>query len=73
MESVPPVFVAVTVYVAEGESTVGVPVISPVEGSKVRPAGSAGEMLQEVAEPPVLVGVIVEIARSLVNEKGESE
>ena len=51
---------------------VGVPVISPVEVSKVRPVGSAGEMLQEVAAPPVLVGAIAEIARSLVNEKGES-
>ena len=29
---------------------VGVPVISPVEVSKVSPAGSVGEMLQEVAE-----------------------
>ena len=44
---------------------VGVPVISPVEVSKVSPAGSVGEMLQEVAEPPVLVGLIVEIARCL--------
>ena len=52
---------------------VGVPVISPVEVSKVRPAGSAGEMLQEVAAPPVFVGVIVEIARSLVNVKGVPE
>ena len=52
---------------------VGVPVISPVEVSKVRPDGSAGEMLQEVAAPPVFVGVIVEIARSLVNMKGVPE
>ena len=52
---------------------VGVPVISPVEVSKVRPVGSAGEMLQEVAAPPVLIGVMVEIARSLVNVKGVPE
>ena len=52
---------------------VGVPVISPVEVSKVRPVGSVGEMVQDVAAPPVFVGVIVEIAVSLVRVNGEPE
>ena len=42
-ESLPPVLVAVIVYVVSGESTVGVPEISPVAVSKTRPVGRSGE------------------------------
>ena len=39
-----PESVAVTVYVVDDESPVGVPEIIPVVGSSERPAGSAGEI-----------------------------
>ena len=41
----PPGFVAVTVYGAEGVITVGVPEIIPVVVFNVNPAGNAGETL----------------------------
>ena len=37
---------------------VGVPEIAPVDASKVRPIGSAGETDHEVTAPPLEVGVI---------------
>ena len=51
---------------------VGVPEIVPVERSKDRPAGSVGEIDQDVAVPPFAVGVTVVIATPLVsvNEPG---
>ena len=55
--SVPPVFVAVTVYDAEEVMAVGVPEIAPVEVSRVTPAGSDGETDHDVTVPPVDVGV----------------
>ena len=39
----PPVFVAVTVYVTELVMAVGVPEMAPVEVSSARPAGREGE------------------------------
>ena len=39
--ALPPVFVAVIVYVVMVESTVGVPLISPVDESMLIPVGSA--------------------------------
>jgi hypothetical protein len=60
--SVPPELVAVTVYACDADSAVGVPDNSPDDVSKLRPAGSAGDMLQEVAAPPLLEGVIESIA-----------
>jgi len=65
--SVPPVFVAVTVYDAEAVTVVGVPEIAPVVLDKVRPAGSEGETDQEVTAPPLEVGETVVIAVPLVN------
>ena len=53
-------------------TAVGVPLISPVEVEKVRPAGSDGETDQETTAPPLEVGVVAVIAESLVsvNELG---
>jgi hypothetical protein len=47
--------------------SVGVPLIAPVEVSKLRPAGRDGEMDQDVAVPPPVVGVTVVIVVPLVN------
>ena len=70
--SLPPVLLAVTVYDAEVEIAVGVPLIAPVEESKDKPAGRDGETDQEVIVPPFTVGVTVVIAVPLVrvNELG---
>ena len=48
---VPLASVAVTVYVPNGVSVVGVPVISPVVVLKLKPAGKAGEIDQLVGVP----------------------
>ena len=68
----PPVLVAVTVYVAEEVMAVGVPLMAPFEESSERPAGREGETDQEVTVPPLDVGVAVVIAVPLVrlNEFG---
>ena len=65
----PPVLVAVIVYVAEVETVVGVPLMAPVDESSERPAGSDGETDQEVTGPPLVVGVTVVIAVPLVSVK----
>jgi hypothetical protein len=59
--------VAVTVYVAEEDNSVGVPEIEPVEVEKARPAGSEGVIDQDTTVPPLEVGVAADIAWSLVN------
>ena len=68
----PPVLLAVTVYVAEEVTAVGVPEMAPVDESRERPAGSEGETDQEVTVPPLEVGVTVVMAVPLVrvNEAG---
>ena len=68
----PPVLVAVTVYVAEEVMAVGVPLMAPLEESSESPAGSEGETDHEVTVPPLEVGVTVVIAVPLVkvNEFG---
>jgi len=68
----PPVLVAVTVYVAEDVTAVGVPEMAPVEESSDSPVGREGETDQEVTGPPLTVGVTVVIAVPLVrvNEFG---
>ena len=63
----PPVLLAVTVYVAEDVTAVGVPLIAPVEESSERPAGSEGETDQDVMLPPLTVGVTVVMAVPLVS------
>ena len=60
--SVPPVLLAVMVYVADEATAVGFPLIAPVEESRDKPAGSDGETDQEVIAPPLVVGVNVVMA-----------
>ena len=63
----PPVLLAVMVYVAEDVMAVGVPLMAPVVESMERPAGSEGDTDQEVTVPPLEVGVTVVIAVPLVS------
>ena len=63
----PPVLLAVMVYVAELVTAVGVPEMAPVEESRERPAGSEGETDHEVMGPPLAVGVTVVMAVPLVS------
>ena len=65
--SVPPVLVAVIVYDAEDVTAVGVPLMSPVEVSSDKPAGSDGETEYETTVPPVVVTVAVVMAVPFVN------
>ena len=62
----PPALMAVTVYVVDVVMLVGVPEISPVEVSKIRPGESVGEIDQSVTTPPFAVGVTGVIAVPLV-------
>ena len=68
----PPVLLAVTVYVADEVTAVGVPEIAPVDESSDRPAGNEGETDHVVMVPPLAVGVTVVMAVPLVkvNEFG---
>ena len=61
--SVPPLFDAVIVYTVDGETTVGVPLITPVDVSILRPVGRPGEIDHVATGPPVEVGVMVFICR----------
>ena len=54
---------------AEDVTAVGVPEMAPVEESSERPAGSVGEIDQEVMVPPLTVGVTVVMAVPLVRLK----
>ena len=65
--SVPPVLVAVMVYDAEDVTAVGVPLMSPVEVSSAKPAGSDGETEYETTVPPVDVTDAVVMVVPLVN------
>ena len=64
--SLPPVLVAVIVYVALEVTAVGVPLIAPVVESRERPAGKDGETDQPVIVPPFAVGVTAVICVPLV-------
>ena len=65
--ALPPVFVAVIVYVVTVESTVGVPLISPVDESILKPVGRLGDMVHVTTGPPPTVGTPVVIDESLVS------
>jgi hypothetical protein len=67
------VFVPVTVYTADEDTAVGVPLSAPSEGAKDSPAGSSGEMVHDVTVPPLEDGVTVVITVPFVyvNEFGE--
>ena len=71
--ALPPVLLAVTVYVAVELIAVGVPEIVPVDVSNDKPAGNAGEMDHAVTAPPRDVGVTLVIVEffAIVNEFGE--
>ena len=70
--SLPPVFVAVMVYVVAVLSAVGVPEMVPSVVLKVNPPGSEGEMDHVTTAPPLTVGVTEVMAVPLVrvNESG---
>ena len=65
--SVPPVLVAVMVYVAEDVTAVGVPEMAPVVLEMLRPVGSDGETDHETTVPPVDVGLSVVMAVPFVS------
>lgn len=66
--ALPPVLLAVTVYVVLEEVVVGVPEMAPVEESIERPDGRDGETLHDVTAPPLEVGVTVVMAVFLTRE-----
>ena len=49
---------------------VGVPEMTPVEVSRAKPAGSAGDTAHDTTVPPLDVGVAAVIAESLVRVNG---
>ena len=65
----PPVLLAVTVYVADEVTAVGVPLMAPVEESRESPEGREGETAHVVMAPPLAVGVTVVMAVPLVSVK----
>ena len=66
--ALPPVLLAVTVYVAEDEVVVGVPEMAPVEESIERPEGRDGETDHDVTVPPLDVGVTAVMAVFLTKD-----
>ena len=70
--SLPPVLVAVMVYVVAVLSAVGVPEMVPSVVLNVKPAGSEGEIDHVTMSPPLTVGVTEVMAVPLVrvNESG---
>jgi len=66
----PPVLLAVTVNCVEEVMAVGVPEIAPLVVEKERPAGSVGEIDQEVTVPPRALGVAVVMAVPFVSVNG---
>jgi len=67
--SLPPEFVAVTVYVAVELTTVGVPEIIPSVVLKTNRPGKVGEMDHDVTAPPLAEGVTEVMAVPLVSVK----
>ena len=67
--SLPPVLVAVMVYVVEVLNSVGVPEIVPSVVLNAKPPGRVGEMDQVTTSPPLMVGVTEVIAVPLVRVK----
>ena len=67
--SLPPALVAVTVYAVEETTTVGAPLIWPVDVSMLMPFGRDGETDQDVTVPPLEVGVTEVIGVPFVRVK----
>ena len=65
--ALPPVLVAVMVYVVRSEIIEGVPLISPVTESRERPAGRFGDIDQVKIAPPPSTGVSAVIGESRVS------
>lgn len=68
--ALPPLLVAVTVYVADEVIAVGVPEITPVEVLNESPDGSDGNTDHVMTVPPLAVGAAGAIAASLVSVNG---
>ena len=68
--ALPPLLLAVTVYVAVDVMLVGVPEIAPLVVENDSPAGSDGEIDQDVTVPPLTLGVAVVMAVPLVKVNG---
>jgi len=66
----PPVLFAVMVNVVVDVIAVGVPLISPVDVSNDKPAGSVAEIDHVSTAPPSAVGVTAVMAESLVSVYG---
>jgi len=60
----------VTTCSVGGCATVGVPLMTPVRSSRVRPRGRGGADWYCVMKPPLLVGVMAAIARPAVKTRG---
>ena len=67
--SLPPVLVAVMVYVVVELTMVGRPHTVPLEVSNVSPDGKDGDIDQDVMTPPFTVGVTEVMAVPLVRVK----
>ena len=61
------------VWFARPAASVGVPLIAPVKGSSLSPAGSGGDTLKPVAGPPSTKGTIGTPARPRVRTAGFAE
>jgi hypothetical protein len=70
VEEEPPELLEVTVYPAEAVMERGVPVRLQFVVFRESPAGRLGLTLHDVGAPPVLLGVIVEMAEDFVKVKG---
>lgn len=68
--ALPPLLLAVMVYVAVDVMAVGVPEIAPLVVENDSPAGSDGEIDQDVTVPPLTVGLAIVMAVPLVNVNG---
>ena len=68
--ALPPVLLAVTVYVVLEDVVDGVPEMAPVEESIESPDGRDGETLQDVTAPPLEVGVTAVMAVPLLRVNG---
>ena len=64
--SLPPLFVAVTVYVSCAATAVGVPVTAPLDELMASPAGSDGLTAQLTTSPPDADALLVLMADPLV-------
>ena len=67
--SLPPVLVAVMVYVVDVLSSVGVPEMVPSVVLKAKPPGRVGEMDHVTMSPPLTVGVTEVMAVPFVSVK----